>query len=81
MFGEWQTQALVKDTTASAGWGGDRYALYARGSARELIMRWRMDTPGDVEELAAALRETAEDLPGARVTRAGGEVTLVVSRA
>ncbi len=81
VFGEWQTDQLLKDRAAAAGWGGDEYALYERGAERRLLMRWRMDTRQDTDELETALRETAEDLPGARVARAGGEVTLSVSRA
>lgn len=80
-FGEWQTGRLVRSAIAADGWGGDRYALYARGTARWLAMRWRMDTATDADELAAALRDHVAELPGARVTRAGGEIRLAVSRA
>jgi len=61
-FGEWQTQKLLAragGTTspkAAAGWGGDRYALLARGDERALVMRWRWDSARDVAEFAAALR-------------------------
>lgn len=81
VFGEWQTNQLIRNREAAAGWNGDGYALYARGAERRLLMRWRFDTPKDVGEFVPALRRATADLPGARVARAGGEVSLVVSRA
>lgn len=80
-FGEWQTGRLVGQPRAAQGWGGDRYALYARGPRRRLVLRWRFDTAADLARFAPALRATARDLRGARVVPGSGRVTLVVSRA
>ena len=52
---------------AAAGWGGDAYALYGRGSDRTLVVRWRWDTPRDAKQFLVALRAWADDgLAGSR---------------
>jgi hypothetical protein len=61
-MGEWMTGRLLaggggtgaKD--AAAGWGGDRYALLARGDDRALLARWTWDSDRDADEFTAALR-------------------------
>jgi hypothetical protein len=54
-------------TEAAAGWGGDAYALYGRGTDRALVVRWRWDTPRDAKQFLIALRAWADDgLPGSR---------------
>lgn len=84
-FGEWQTgQLLARSGHAwaqpAAGWGGDRYALYRRGRAERLVMRWRFDTPRDLSEFVAALRDVP--FTGAHAIRVhAGAVTLTLSRA
>lgn len=84
-FGEWQTgQLLGRSGRAwaqpAAGWGGDRYALYARGRRERLVMRWRFDTPRDLREFVAALRDVP--LAGAHaISVRAGNVTLAISRA
>jgi hypothetical protein len=54
-FGEWQTGQWLRDRDAAAGWGGDRYALYADGARKELVMRFVWDTPQDLREFTDAL--------------------------
>jgi hypothetical protein len=82
-FGEWQTGRLLLRSgqpaaQAAAGWGGDRYELWRRGSTpcgapcpgRDvLVMRWRWDTPRDAREFAIALRGELEE--GLRARPAG----------
>jgi hypothetical protein len=85
VFGEWQTGQLLGLSghawaDPAAGWGGDRYALYRRGGEDRVVMRWRFDTPRDLQEF----RTTLEDVPfagTARITERRGRVTLVLSRA
>jgi hypothetical protein len=66
-FGEWQTQKLLARAggtgapEAAAGWGGDRYALLARGDARALVARWTWDSPRDAAEFAVALRAWGDE--------------------
>lgn len=95
-FGEWQTGQLLAlagraDPDAAAGWGGDRYALYRRGTGAcstpcagrdALVLRWRFDTPGDLGEFVPALRAALrERRAGGKeaVAVAGGRVTLAVA--
>jgi len=99
-FGEWQTQKLLARAggtgapAAAAGWGGDRYALLARGDARALVARWTWDSARDAAEFAAALRAWGDEgLPdstpagrdawrtptgGAAVARRGRAVALAL---
>ncbi len=63
------------------GWGGDRYALYGRGTRRRLIMRWRFDTPAALKRFVPALREGTEELRGARIVPGADSVTMVLSKA
>jgi hypothetical protein len=77
-WGELQTRELLGGASeAAAGWGGDRYELWQRGDESALVMRWRWDTPRDVTEFAARLREVMADR--GVVLRRGGEVTLAVA--
>ena len=100
-FGEWQTQKLLAlaggggSAEAAAGWGGDRYMLLERGSARALVVRWRWDSARDAAEFAGALRGWgAEGLPdstaagtdawrtpdgAAALAHRGSSVTLVLA--
>jgi hypothetical protein len=96
-FGEWQTGQLLQRSgadarRAAAGWGGDRYALWRRGSGpcgapcprRDLlVMRWRWDTAADATEFAAALRGAVEEGLGrggaARVRAQQRQTTLVLA--
>jgi hypothetical protein len=84
-FGEWQTGQLLKRASAAVGWGGDRYALYRRGTgpcrtpctARDaLVMRWRLDSGVSVPAFAGTLRAA---IPQARVTVTRGRITLVIA--
>jgi hypothetical protein len=75
-MGEWLTGRLLARAggtgaaDAAAGWGGDRYALLARGDEHALVLRWRWDTRRDERQFAAALREWGDEgLPDS--TRAG----------
>ena len=87
VFGQFQTRQLLStaggggSADAASGWGGDRYELWrhdpgtscAAPCRREaaLIMRWVWDTPADVREFAAKLRQWVRD--GLRATgQAGG---------
>ena len=66
-FGEWQTLKLLARAggtgaaAAAAGWGGDRYALLARGGEHALVTRWTWDTPADASEFTAALRAWGDE--------------------
>jgi hypothetical protein len=61
-MGEWMTGRLLAraggtgSAKAAAGWGGDRYALLARGDERALVARWRWDSARDADEFVTALR-------------------------
>jgi hypothetical protein len=78
VWGELQTRELLGGSTrAAAGWGGDRYELWRRGSEEALVMRWRWDTRRDEAEFAARLSELMEDR--AVVVRRGGTVTLAIA--
>jgi hypothetical protein len=52
-LGEWLTGRLLaraggtSSGDAAAGWGGDRYALLARGDDRAVVARWTWDTRAD----------------------------------
>jgi hypothetical protein len=76
-WGELQTRELVGSARAAAGWGGDRYELWRSDDGDALVMRWRWDTPRDLDQFWARARATLGEL-GA-VTRRGGHVTLVVA--
>lgn len=61
-LGEFDTRELLRlgvdldtATAAAAGWGGGRYALWEKGAAHALVVRWRWDTPADALEFDAAL--------------------------
>jgi hypothetical protein len=61
-MGEWLTGRLLAKgggtgaARAAAGWGGDRYALVARGDDHAIIARWTWDTARDADEFTEALR-------------------------
>jgi hypothetical protein len=86
-WGEWQTKELLggNASAAAAGWGGDRYELWQRGSCGAppcrgddvLIMRWRWDTERDAGEFVTALRAARVD--GATVEAHDDTVTLVLA--
>jgi hypothetical protein len=86
-WGEWQTGELLGGDApaAAAGWGGDRYELWQRGSCGAppcrgedvLVMRWRWDTERDAGEFETALRAARVD--GATVAAHGDTVTLVLA--
>jgi hypothetical protein len=79
-LGELQTRELLASgggggsARAAAGWGGDRYELWQRGSCPAapcraddvLVIRWRWDTARDEREFAAKLRAWVRDGLGAR---------------
>jgi hypothetical protein len=87
-WGEWQTRELLGGGAdeAAAGWGGDRYELWQRGSCAQapcraddaLVMKWRWDSEKDAVEFERALR-AAEVANGAAVLRAGDTVTFVLA--
>jgi hypothetical protein len=78
VWGELQTRELLGGSSrAAAGWGGDRYELWTRGDDAALIMRWRWDTPRDVAEFEARLRDVIGDR--GVVVRRGGTVTLALA--
>jgi hypothetical protein len=87
-MGEWLTGRLLARAggtgadPAAAGWGGDRYALLARGSERALVARWRWDTRRDEVQFVRALRMWArEGLSdgAAAIGRRRRAVTLVLA--
>jgi hypothetical protein len=100
-LGEWLTGRLLaraggtSSGEAAAGWGGDRYALLARGDDRAVVARWTWDTRADEEQFATALRAWGDGgLPdstpagpdawrtpsgAAALHRAGGTVTLALA--
>ncbi len=89
VLGEWATGQLLAGAggtaagDAAAGWGGDRYALLARGAGRAVLARWTWDTPRDAREFRAALRAwVREGVPEGRHAAIGGAwgaVTLAVA--
>jgi hypothetical protein len=89
-WGEWQTNELLGGDaeSASAGWGGDRYELWQRGTCPSapcrdqdvLVMRWRWDTRRDAREFETVLRLSAAARgDGAAVEARGDTVTLVLA--
>ncbi|MEJ2211027.1 MAG: hypothetical protein P8129_18590 [Anaerolineae bacterium] len=48
------------DFSASEGWGGDRYALYANGDDEVLVLAAAWDSPGDRDEFVKAYKRFAE---------------------
>jgi hypothetical protein len=100
-LGEWLTARVLaraggtSSAAAAAGWGGDRYALLARGRDRALVARWTWDSARDEDEFVAALRAWGgEGLPdstaagtdawrtprgGAALHRGDGSVTLALA--
>lgn len=61
---------------AAAGWGGDRYQVYYRGStnATVLVAHWVWDTPDDAAEFAEAMQVYLHSrYAGARLDRSRGE--------
>ena len=89
-WGEWQTAQLLGESAdaAAAGWGGDRYELWQRGTcaappcrdADVLVMRWRWDTQDDAREFETALRAApVARSDGATVVAGGDTVTLVLA--
>lgn len=61
---------------AGQGWGGDRYVTWEAGGQTCIRMAYAADTPDDLEELADAWGEWAEDRPSGRVEAAGELVTV-----
>ncbi|HEU5460623.1 MAG TPA: hypothetical protein VFU83_09010, partial [Pyrinomonadaceae bacterium] len=62
---------------ASAGWGGDRYALYESGKSGEIFVAqltaW--DTPDDAREFFVAYaRRTSKRYPGAKESAVGERI-------
>jgi hypothetical protein len=89
-WGEWQTGQLLGGSSeaAAAGWGGDRYELWQRGTCASapcrdtdvLVMRWRWDTLRDAREFETALRAAPVAVAdGATVVGDGDTVTLVLA--
>ncbi len=85
-WGEWQTAQLVGGD--AAGWGGDRYELWQRGSCTSppcrsedvLVMRWAWDTPEAARTFEDKLRATpVASGDGAAVDSRGDTVTLVLA--
>ena len=89
VWGEWATGELLGNPGAAAGWGGDRYELWQRGSGDcaapcrdrdALVMRWRWDTRAAAEDFEAALRGWLTDQPGSRaISSRGREVALALA--
>jgi hypothetical protein len=89
-LGEWYTYMLLgfpfesraaleeeHARDAAAGWGGDRYAVYALPDAGEYVMvvRHRWDTRNDAEEFAAAFVQYADSRFGAALDQTTGSTT------
>ncbi|HET6549892.1 MAG TPA: hypothetical protein VFG79_15620 [Solirubrobacter sp.] len=81
-WGEWQSAQLAGSD--AAGWGGDRYELWQRGTCTDapcrdddvLVMRWRWDTRVAAAKFAAALRARDD---GAAIEHRGATVTYVLA--
>lgn len=89
-WGEWQTRELLGagSDAAAAGWGGDRYELWQRGTCGEppcvdsdvLVMKWRWDSAEDAREFETALRAApVARRDGAAVGGGGDTVTFVLA--
>jgi hypothetical protein len=84
-----QELSAVAATTASTGWGGDRYAVYWNEAAGEMVMalRLRWDTPADTIEFAesyalyaaALLETTAEEQPDGALCWVGDETICLLA--
>jgi hypothetical protein len=91
VVGELTTQQLLEvgiphaaAQRAAAGWGGDSYEFWRRGTAPQgcevcrpdfaLVVDWRLDTEADAEELRLALGDYLED--GLEGGYGGGEWSL-----
>ena len=87
--GEFDTHQMLKLAVedlragdAAAGWGGGRYALWARSAQRVLVVRWAWDTARDAAEFRPAVRAyVAKALRGRRavVSARGLRTTLVIA--
>ena len=69
---------LRQALTAATGWGGDAYAVFERDGLLCARLHVSGDTPGDTDELDAALRDWAAAAPGgtASAARRGEAVEL-----
>jgi hypothetical protein len=88
-WGEWATGQLIGNSDAAAGWGGDHYELWRRGSADctapcrdrdALVMRWRWDDLVSARRFKDALEGWRAGRPGASaVSSRGLEVALALA--
>ncbi|MCI0341944.1 MAG: hypothetical protein L0216_12490 [Planctomycetales bacterium] len=74
----------ARGTAAAAGWGGDRYVVYRKGTGRPFLAWLSVwDSEGDAKEFeasygkAAAARNEARGWPAAAVAREGAWVAVV----
>lgn len=67
--------------TATAGWGGDRLALFrGPGGAVSVVMRTEWDTAADADEFAAAAASALGKVPlGGRLAHAPGSKTVEIA--
>jgi hypothetical protein len=80
-LGELSVRTLLRGTLknderalrAAAGWGGDRFAVYEKGSDRLLVWITEWDTDADARELQSAVRDLGR---GWTVRRSGRRVIV-----
>lgn len=60
-LGELGIGILLRESTAAAGWGGDRFAVYADGDRRMLAWITEWDSAADAREFRAAARRLGRD--------------------
>jgi len=77
-LGEFQMQVYLAQqldrdvaNVASAGWDGDRYAVYVNGDAEVLVLSIAWDSPADQDEFTATYTEYAQLKYGQQGKRSG----------
>jgi hypothetical protein len=87
-LGEFDTDQLLKLANpplvagdAAAGWGGGRYAMWTRGPASAVLLRWTWDTPRDERQFVAAARRYVAARPGSALAVRGGVTTISFGQA
>jgi len=80
-LGEFQMQVYLAQQvdrgiadTASAGWDGDRYAVYVSGNDEVLVLTTAWDSPADRNEFTATYTEYAEAKYGQSGKRSGDAI-------
>lgn len=68
--------ALSFTNDAASGWGGDRYALIAKGQGRLLVWSTRWDSVEDADEFAACLSDLSAEIEAAKASALGFDSSM-----